>query len=158
MVTLVAGQLILQRSNNRIWRITGPAPRRITHETRWRIALVTPSPEYDDRMPGEYTDCSDVWLNQHCEDYPNAVDPPCGDGVQVVRICLPNRRVVVEQQFTRAAEAVAYCATQLASRRDDHAEWFGWLIEADESDLPDMVARLNDESNLVWAEVVHGVS
>lgn len=160
MITLIAGQIIRQKNNDRVWRIEGPAPpSRLTRDERgrrWRIFLVTPSPNGDDRIPGEFTDCTETWLNSYCEDFSTTIDPPCGDGVQVVRICLANRRIVTESLFNRAADAVAFCAAQLANGRSDHAEWFGWQVEAD-NDLPDLVARL-DGDELVWAEVVHGVS
>lgn len=158
MVTLVIGQIIHQRNNDRIWQITGQAVRSLGGNPRWRITLLTPSPspEGDDRMAGEYTDCTENWLHTYCEDWPDTIEPPCGDGVQVVRICLPNRRIVTESLFHKAADAVAYCAAQLAERRDDHAEWYGWLVEAAEQ-LPDMVARLNDDGELVWKEVVHTI-
>lgn len=160
MITLIAGQVIRQKNNDRIWRIEGPAPpsrlRPDDRGRRWRIILVTPSPVFDDRIAGEFTDCTETWLNSYCEDFSTTIDPPCGDGAQVVRICLANRRIVNERLFHRAAEAVAFCAEQLAEGHSDHAEWYGWVVEAADQ-LPDLVARLTDDE-LVWAEVVHGVS
>lgn len=157
MVTLVVGQIIHQKNNDRIWQITAEALRSLGGNRRWRVTLLTPSPNGDDRMTGEWTDCTENWLHSYCEDWPDTVEPPCGDGMQVVRICLPDRRVLLESVFSQAADAVAFCAAQLAERTDDHAEWYGWLIEAGAEQLPDMVARLNDDGELVWADVVHKV-
>lgn len=158
MVTLVPGQKVRQRLNDRIWEITARAASSPGGARRWRITLITPSPRYDDRQAGEWSDCTEQWLNTNCEDWPDLIQPPCGDGEQVVRICYLNRRIVEQQQFQRAADAVAYAATCLLEpgRTSQHAEWYGWLVEAE--DLPDLVARLGDDGELVWAEVVHGVA
>lgn len=154
MVTLVVGQVIQQRANGRIWKIVAEMPRRLSSNVRrWRIEMITPAPG-DDRMIGEYTDCSETWLIDHCVDFPSSIAPPCGDGVQVVRICLANRRVVEERLFQRAADAVSYCAQQLEETAHTHAEWFGWQVEAD-NDTPDLIATLEatlEGNELVWAE------
>jgi hypothetical protein len=156
-VTLVPGQLVQQNLNNigqsRVWELLDryevPRPDDRPAMVRWNIRLVTTAQPRDSRAVGYISSGSEAWLNSECFDWaPPRIDPPCGDGVQVVIIRSPDF-IVDESEFTTAADTIRYVMDHVTGDEHLWAEWFGY--RPDDSCTPDMTARWNGDE-VLWAD------
>lgn len=152
MTTIASGQLVEQRATRRIWQINEPASDSVTGMGRWWITLVDLPAGDRGRVIGERVTAAVAWLRDACQDYVMpTIDPPCGDGVQTMRIVDGNDLCFDERQFDNAADMIAWTAATLSLDDDDDLTglWFGWA--ATDGDVPDMTVVMKD-GELVWAE------
>lgn len=168
MTTLAVGQLVIQNQTSRVWRLERqgtPTP----EGQRWVVTLAQfdgTISRSESRRIGDVTTASEAWLQRECRDWtPPTIDPPCGDGVQVMRIVDGNNVCLTERRFDNATEMVAWTeAAFVELAHDDHdlfdltGQWFGWAA-TDGDDMPDMTVTPNegwavgdDDLHLVWAE------
>jgi hypothetical protein len=153
MTTLAQGQLVQQNDGTRIWRLDHPCTDRA--EPRWWLTLI--ETHAGSRRVGDQVTASEDWLQSHCRDWaPPVVEPPCGDGMQVMRL-VADGDVVAQETFVTAAGMLEWTTAQFETLVDDEygcdqlvGQWFGWCATPDEA--PDMTVRMNEDAELVWAE------
>lgn len=159
MTTIAPGQLItpLATANGigRVWRIERPATPSALGQPRWHLTLIEAPPHDRARSIGSTATASLDWMENHCRDYTvPTIDPPCGDGIQVVRIRVNGEHTATER-FDTAAAMLQWTHESLAAMDDAEpadtlvGEWYGW--DGSPQDPPDMIVTIAD-GELVWAE------
>jgi hypothetical protein len=155
MTTLEPGQLLDQHRVGRLWRLDSYD----TNANRWRMTLITPAPTDRDRRAGDITTADPEWLIYHCIDWvAPVVNPPQGDGIQVVRLVDGNGLCIDENLFDSVTEMLNWTADRFAELVDaeygcDDLTGHWWGYEPDENEPPNMTVKVNEmDGELVWAE------
>lgn len=151
MTTLATGNIVIQNGNERRWML-GDVITDVFGERRWELTCVDPG--LPDRNSGRVvvgttSTAAEEWLERVCSDWaPPVVMPPQGDGVQAAAI-FDGDEMVDHELFTTVAAMLEWAERITVG---EQGRWYGWDVDAEDLDHPDLTFHINDDNELVWCE------